>query len=89
MLLEIVQAGPFLVRTWAVLAKAQIHHLRSAFWLFIVNALLVTGQVIDRAESLFARAVGFVAFEELSVASLMLSVKEVSVCSMVIMRIGR
>lgn len=75
MLFEVVQTRPFLVWAWAVLAKAQVHHLRTAFWLLVVNTLLVAGQVIDRAESLFTRAVGFITFEQLSVASLMLSIQ--------------
>lgn len=73
MLFEIVQTRPLLVWPWAVRSKAEVHHLRAAFWFLIVNALLVACQVIDGAESLFSRAVGLVTFEELSVASLMFS----------------
>jgi uncharacterized membrane protein len=89
MLLEIVQARPLLVRAWAVLAKAEIHHLWSAFRLLIVHALLVTGQVIDRAKSLFSRAVGLVTFEQFSMASLVFPSQRVSVYSIVKMGIER
>lgn len=88
MLLEIVQARPLLVWTGAVLPKAQIHHLGTTFWLLVVNALLVTGQVIDCSESLFSRAVGLITFEQLSMAGFMFPSQIVSVYSGVITWIG-
>lgn len=73
MLLKVVQPGPFLVRTRTISAKAEVHHLGSALWFFVVNALFVAGQVVDSTKAFFARTIGLVAFEEFSMASLMFS----------------
>jgi hypothetical protein len=70
MLLEVVQSGPSLVGPWAILPKTQIHHLRSAFGLFIVNAFLVAGQVVDRTEAFLAWAVRLVTLEQFTVSGL-------------------
>lgn len=78
MLLEIIQARPPLIRTWAVLAKAEIHHLGSTLRFFVVHTFLMTSQVVDRAEPLSARTIGLVTFEELSMACLMFSMITVS-----------
>lgn len=83
MLLEVIQAGPFLVRPWAILAKTQIHHLRTAFRLLVMDTFFMASQVVDGAETLLASAVGLVAFEEFPVACLVFSVKVVSAGSMV------
>jgi hypothetical protein len=64
MLLKVVQSRPSLVRPRAVLSKAEVHHLRPALGLFIVNAFLVTGQIVDRTEAFFPRAVGLITLEE-------------------------
>lgn len=70
MLLEIVQSGPLLAGPRAILPKAEIHHLRPTLGLFIVNTFLVAGQVVDRAEAFLARAIGLVAFEQLTMSGL-------------------
>lgn len=88
MLLEVIQAGPFLVRPWAILAKTQIHHLRTAFRLLVMDTFLMASQVVDGAEALLASTVGLVAFEEFLVACIMFSVKAVSTCPMVGVQTG-
>jgi hypothetical protein len=73
MLLKVVQPGPSLAGPRTVLPKAEIHHLRPALGLFIVNAFLVAGQVVDRAEAFLPRAVGLITFEQLAMTGLVFS----------------
>lgn len=73
MLLKVVQARPSLAGSRAVLPKAKIHHLGSTLGLFIVNAFLVAGQVIDRAEAFFPGAVGLITLEQLTMTGLVFS----------------
>lgn len=70
MLLEVIQSRPLLVWPWAILPKAEIHHLRPAFRLFIVNAFLMARQIVDRTEAFLARAIRLIALEQLSVSCL-------------------
>lgn len=73
MLLKVVQSGPSLARSRAVLPKAEIHHLRSALGLFIVNTFLVAGQIVDRAEAFLPGAVGLITLEQFTMTSFMFS----------------
>jgi hypothetical protein len=73
MLLKVVQSRPSLAGPRAVISKAEIHHLRSAFRLFIVNAFLVAGQVVDRAEAFLPRAVRFITLEQFTMTGLVFS----------------
>jgi hypothetical protein len=75
MLLEIIQAWPPLVRTWAVCPETHIHHLRPAFGFLAMNAFLMASEVIDSPEPFFAWAIWLVAFEELAVTGLVFPAK--------------
>jgi len=63
MLLEVVQSRPVLVGTGTILSEAEVHHFRTTFRFFIMNAFLVTSEVVDCSKPFFARTVRFVTFE--------------------------
>jgi hypothetical protein len=69
-LLEVIQPGPSLVRPWAIFPEAKVHHLRTTLRFFVVDTFLVASQVVDGAKALFARTVGLITLEELSMACL-------------------
>jgi hypothetical protein len=69
-LFEIIQARPPLVRARAVCPETHVHHLGPTLGLFIVNAFLMTGKIVNGAKSVLPWAVGHVAFEKFLVASL-------------------
>lgn len=77
-LFEIIETRPSLVRTRAVCPKTHVHHLGPTLGLFIVDAFLMTGKIINGAEPVLPRAIWDVTFELLLVASLVFSVKLVS-----------
>jgi hypothetical protein len=70
MLLEVVQSGPLLARPRTIHPKAEIHHLRPTFRLFIVNAFLMAGQIVDRTEAFLARTVWLITLEQLAMSGL-------------------
>lgn len=74
-LFEVIETRPPLGRSRAVCPKTHVHHLGSTLGLFIVNAFLMTGKIIDGAKTVLARAIWHVAFEQLLVASLVFPVE--------------
>lgn len=69
-LLEVIEARPPLVRARAVCPETQVHHLGPTLGLFIVNAFLMTGKIVNGAKPVLPWAIRHVTFEELFVASL-------------------
>lgn len=63
MLLEIIQTWPLFIPAWTIGSKALVHHFGTAGRDLLVDAFLMTGQVVHRAKAFLASAVRFVASE--------------------------
>lgn len=74
MLFEIIQAWPHFILTRTIVRKTLVHHLGAAGRFLLVDAFLMSGQVIHCAKAFLAIAVGLSAFEQFLVSRFMFSV---------------
>lgn len=74
MLLKIIQAWPHFISARTIVSKTLVNHLGPAGRFLLVDAFLVSGQVIHSAKAFLATAVGLIAFEKFPVSRFMFSV---------------
>lgn len=72
-LLEIVESRPLFVVLWATLSKTFVLPALAMFWLYLVNALLMSLEIIDGCEALGSCTIRFSTHMFLVVASCMFS----------------